>query len=127
MATLPDPTMQMLIRLLLGTPGNMTGLRAGTLLIDEIPEDRWFSEHWRWDQYETAAREVFRNPEPWPLQINAVIACERICTQVLRSRRDPKMIDRLTPMLGMRTREETLAFAELYLHFLTAVRPTVAA
>lgn len=127
MATLPDPTLTMLITLLLGTPGNTVGLQTGPLVVDEIPEDRWFSEHWRWDQYEVAAREIFRNPEPWPIQLNAVIACERICTQVLRSRRDPKMLDRLTPMIGMSTREETLAFAELFLHFLTAARPTMAA
>jgi hypothetical protein len=98
-----------------------------TLTIEEIPPDRWPLEHQKWDQYDQAARELFRVTTPDLNQLAAILAIERICTQIVRSQRDTAMVERLMPIIGQKTVADAVRFSRLFLTFILATRPVATA
>lgn len=124
MARLVTPTMILLLESRLGWAGLTPPL---TLTIEEVPPDRWPLEHQKWDQYDQAARELFRVTEPTLDQLTAILAIDRICTQILRSHHDTAMVERLMPIIGQKTVADAVRFARIFLTFVLATRPQATA
>jgi hypothetical protein len=100
------------------------GLTLAKLTVEEVPIDCWPAQHTKWDQYYQAARELFHVAEPTNGQITEILGMERTCSQILRSRRDDTMVDRLLVLVNANSREQAIRIAENFLNFLVAERPT---